>query len=727
MTTLPRNPWHFFPFVVSMLLSANAFAQAPAAEDKAAPPVKAEAPTDETTVAGPLIERNPAVRTALELPRKEPADYLQSILWLIDLGRPELARPILDQLKAMQLTDAQRAAFVGKFGSHRMLKLARTTELAPAGTEFAEACMAAAAAGASDPKHLATLVNQLADPSAEVRHAARVDLMAAGQAGVNATLEALARETDPQRRSAFTSAAARMEPLVVGPLLAMLDTSDTSLKTDSAQLLASLQVSQAAPFLTGSDLAEREQSLVRAIDRYRQGTPIFAPNELGQVELWHWNDAAKQLSATRVPADEAQVIWTARLARELARLRPDNRDYQRQALVLSLEAAGLTAGASAKTTSTDPNEFSADAFDTPLLNNALVDALAHPLPHAAIAITGELGKRRDTSILYTADGHPSPLANALTNSNRRIRFAALRAILAIDPASPYPGSSRLPEMLVWFAASSGTRRALVAMPTAVRATDLASARVAAGLEAEAANQGTEAVQLARRMADLEMILVDMDIQSPGIRQVVYELRIHPTTGGIPIALLAAEGRFTNAQRLAAEHERVIAVSRPHSAETVKRIVEQLAAAGRDFVPAEERAAQAVQAVTWLAELLGRDREFYSLHSHAPVIEASLHHTKAIEQAMAAFEKLGTPASQVALVDFASQNPFPIESRRVAATAFHGSVQVHGVLLTTDEIQRQYDRYNASATADADTHQVLGSLLDSIESRRDAGPPAVRHP
>ena len=52
------------------------------------------------------VRNQPAVRAALELPRKEPADYFQAIGWLIDLGRPELAKPILDELAKLQLTDA---------------------------------------------------------------------------------------------------------------------------------------------------------------------------------------------------------------------------------------------------------------------------------------------------------------------------------------------------------------------------------------------------------------------------------------------------------------------------------------------------------------------------------------------------------------------------------------------------------------------------------------------
>ena len=42
------------------------------------------------------------------------------------------------------------------------------------------------------------------------------------------------------------------------------------------------------------------------------------------------------------------------------------------------------------------------------------------------------------------------------------------------------------------------------------------------------------------------------------------------------------------------------------------------------------------------------------------------------------------------------------------------------MLTSDEILRQYDRYNASETLrHCDTQQVLAGLLDTIEARAKA--------
>jgi CheY-like chemotaxis protein len=679
------------------------------AQDPGAIQPEAAPPPAGAAVVEPTIETDPTVRAALELPRREAADYLRAVIWLIDLGRPELAKPILEELTALQLTDTQRAALIAEFGSGAMLKIARSEELAPAAAQFADACMAAAAAAANDPQRIARLVRELSDPSAAVRLAARNDLAAAGRAGVVATLQALARDRDAEGRAAIADAAATMQPLVVGPLLAMLSTSDPALRGEVESVLARLRVLQAAPFLANSPAAA-EQALRAAITRYSAGTPPFALDEANRAEIWHWNDATNSLSSALYSADEVRVIWLARLARALAQLRPDNRDYQRQAWVLGLEAAGVVGAPAVSLTN----------LDTSLVNDVLADALENDYSHAAVAAADELRQRRDSSVLYTPNSQPSPLANALTHANRRVRFAALQAILVLDPRLPFPGSSRVPEALAWFAKGAGVRRAVVAMPTNLMATDVAGMLSAHGLEAEATNHGREAIDLARELADLELIFVDMDLSGPDVRQVLYELRTAPETGQIPIALLAADGQLPAAQRLADEHERVLAAPRPHTVELLGRYVAALnQLTVRDAASANQRASQAVQAMTWLAKLLPSGHSFYDLHRTAPAIQAALYRPDAARLALPALSQLGTPESQQLLVNFASETTLPNAARAQAAQAFADSVAEFGLLLTTDQIVAQYDRYNASATADSETQQILGDLLDAIESRRDA--------
>jgi hypothetical protein len=78
--------------------------------------------------------------------------------------------------------------------------------------------------------------------------------------------------------------------------------------------------------------------------------------------------------------------------------------------------------------------------------------------------------------------------------------------------------------------------------------------------------------------------------------------------------------------------------------------------------------------------------------------------------------LGTPESQTVLVDFASMTSLPIETRQAAADALAASVKRFGVQLKREQIVRQYDRYNASETADKPTQEVMGRILDVIEKK-----------
>src|SRR5262249_50462530 len=160
------------------------------------------------------------------------------------------------------------------------------------------------------------------------------------------------------------------------------------------------------------------------------------------------------------------------------------------------------------------------------------------------------------------------------------------AIMSLDPPSPYPGSSRVPEALGWFAESGTERRALVAMPTTAAASDLAGRLAAHQLVAEPPNSGGQLINKAPTITQVRLILVDMDIILPNIREVLYQLRTNPTSGETPIAILAAEGRLEAAKKLAEEHQHVIAVPRPHTDEIVTNTLQQLAKmADRDAVQA----------------------------------------------------------------------------------------------------------------------------------------------
>jgi hypothetical protein len=85
--------------------------------------------------------------------------------------------------------------------------------------------------------------------------------------------------------------------------------------------------------------------------------------------------------------------------------------------------------------------------------------------------------------------------------------------------------------------------------------------------------------------------------------------------------------------------------------------------------------------------------------------------------------LATPTAQRTLVMLASQPDQPLAVRQAAAAAFREAAKRRGILLTRGEILQQYAVYNRSSELDEATQQVLGQLLDTIESPRS--PPS--HP
>ncbi|MEM6330585.1 MAG: hypothetical protein AAF790_10090, partial [Planctomycetota bacterium] len=353
-------------------------------------------------------------------------------------------------------------------------------------------------------------------------------------------------------------------------------------------------------------------------------------------------------------------------------------------------------------------------IENPLLSDALQDALDEKLHGAATALCVVLGDRGDASVLLTADSRPSPLAAALAAAHPAVRFAALRGVMGLAPEAPFPGSSRVAPTLIDFAGAGLGRTAVVATPNLGRSATIAGQLAATGIDAQPTNNGGEAIRLAQGM-DVELVLIDLAVLRPTVRETVFRLRRQTPTATTPIGLLAPDGRLEEAKAIAAEHTAVLAFPRPQNAEAVGEIATRLAEAAPAGLPtAGERAELAAVARGWAVDVLRDGPAFYGLRDRSDALQQAVLNAADAQPLLAA---LGTPASQLELLGAAGRATEPIETRRGAAEAFRQSVDRFGVLLTTDQLQQQYDRYNASGAADADTQAVLGDLLDAIESRR----------
>ena len=77
---------------------------------------------------------------------------------------------------------------------------------------------------------------------------------------------------------------------------------------------------------------------------------------------------------------------------------------------------------------------------------------------------------------------------------------------------------------------------------------------------------------------------------------------------------------------------------------------------------------------------------------------------------------GDAETQVYLASIAGDASAAPENRSDAAVAFRRSVQRFGTLLTSKQIESQYDRQNQSRDEGPFTQAILNSLLDTLEAR-----------
>ena len=158
-----------------------------------------------------------------------------------------------------------------------------------------------------------------------------------------------------------------------------------------------------------------------------------------------------------------------------------------------------------------------------------------------------------------------------------------------------------------------------------------------------------------------------------------------------------------------------AFSRPHDDKTFRWQLDQLGSlAPREFVNFQTRQRQAAEALDLLAELYRSSQSVYDLRGVQQSVIAALYNPKLAVKAVAVLADVNSAESQRALVELASRLTLPIGLRQAAAKAFRQNSEKHGILLTTEEIRRQYRRYNESKNQDAATQKVLGFILDCLE-------------
>ena len=722
-----------------VLLGMIAVSGTAAAQDPADPPDPG-VPTPDPTVPVP---DSPAVLAVLETKPATPREWVKAAHVLARLGRPDLAKQFLGRVIQAGLDEKQFVALGDELGSPLFNDLASREELQPEAKQVADAVLGATVRALRAPDRLKGLIDQLADPSPDARGRAFAGLKEAGGPAVLALIETLGDRGRKKLHPYTRAALVQMGRESVGPLLATLDAPDAALAAQAIRVLGMMEVREASPWLLRpyvsaegdpavrraaaaalkhvlGHLPGRDQAVELLVARaraYFYGGQTIRPDADDRVTVWEWDPKQKGPASRLVTPEDAGRARAARLARDAFALAPDDPEVRRLYLTTLLEQAAYESGLDEPL---EPGEHpaadEAGRFDAAVLEDVLEHAMADGHPAAATAAARLLGHIGTPEGLLGDAVRPTALARALRHPDRRLRMAAAGTVVRLDPGRPFAGSSYLVPALAFFTGTSGERRALVAGPSVEQARELVGELAQLGFEPSAAGSGREVLAAAAGSPDYELALIDPSIGQPEIYLLLQRLRQDPRTADLRVGLIARSGHLARAEELAARDPLVLAFSRPHDAESVAWQVQRLGTLKpRAFVPFEARQSQAGAALDLLAELSSREESPFDLRAAEPALLRALYALGLSPKAAGLLAALNSAKSQRTLVDAASRWTLPIEMRTAALEAFGRSTRRHGILLTSDEILRQYERYNQSQNLDRRTQAMLGLILDYLEA------------
>ncbi|MFM7740350.1 MAG: hypothetical protein ACKO9H_13165, partial [Planctomycetota bacterium] len=203
------------------------------------------------------------------------------------------------------------------------------------------------------------------------------------------------------------------------------------------------------------------------------------------------------------------------------------------------------------------------------------------------------------------------------------------------------------------------------------------------------------------------------MQLPDYLELIQLLRADWRTKRVPIVVFVERDEIKRAERLAEADSRTLVISLTMDKDAMSRLVERMRRTYQPWdVSSEQGDSQSDFAMSWLLKIAS-DRKayrFYNLNEHqqdlADMLYASGHSLDAIRL----LGQIGTAVAQRNLLSFASEAEFPMELRQEAVRSFELAIQRNGILLTTQEIGLQYDRYEASTAESGESQRVLGRIL-----------------
>jgi hypothetical protein len=730
---------------------ASIFVAAPSlrAQAPAPAPFGAAAPAAGAAAAPPVVD-DPRVKALLDSNPSTPRDLFRVIELLIQMEYPQVAKPLLTKLTETAADDAKLAELGRQFGRQAVEKLGNApAELQPDARQTADRILEATRNLDRDPARITSLIELLKDPSFDARIGAMTSLRAGEDASVEALLTVLLDPARSAEHPQVRTALAAMDHYAVGPITAMAGAKDEGVRIAALQTAALMRDAESLAPLYGAAFAPGQSPAVRqtgeaalklrlkklprreeaSADLYvaarsaylKSGAALAsepAPARPAVDLIWTWDDAARRLVSKPTSGPTGELDQAVRLARFAGGITGGLARYLHLASELELEIyyAGGPANGS-KAAASWAARVKPSMFELEGLLQYTLEAGHTSVAAEIVRLLAAVGGK--AAIVSPVAGKPSPLVKAATDPDRRVRYAAVESILALNPTVPFVGAGGVYDAVGYFASSTGREKALVVDVSPTRARNVGGLWASIGTVVTAEST-RDAMRILSQDPDVTMVLVARQMLLPEMGAIVGQLRADYRTRRIPVAVYCGPDELERTRTLLPDDGFTAAVYEPRSFDAINK---QLRGGSGfrirgDVAPIDgaERLAQGTAMAAAAARLLDAGNTALNLRPYESQLTTAAFHPAAGKHLAPVLGKFGSAAAQRTLADVASSPALPLDQRQAAAQAFCESVVRFGTLLTKSEVLRQYERYNASESLDQPTQDLLAKMLDVIEAK-----------
>ncbi|MCI0638620.1 MAG: hypothetical protein L0Y72_07540 [Gemmataceae bacterium] len=458
----------------------------------------------------------------------------------------------------------------------------------------------------------------------------------------------------------------------------------------SASKMYPLQLRQRAhellAFLHGGadKLPQAKAALTELAERYYQHKVKMPPGKT--VRIWPWDGTMLATKPIALTARQAEEFFGLRYAREALDLDPTYGPAQLAFLTLMLERTydPIMDQALLKTPPPNLQQLMA-AIDVDLIARVLERGLEEDNVPVILAAVQALGERADpVAAKVTAGGRPSGLLRALNYSDRRVQFAAVKALLRLPQAT---ASARVVEILRRFLASADGSKILIVDAAKDKTAEIRKAVGAAGYTPVFVPSNREIFQQLAKSADFDAIVYFLTKGDKEWPYLLTQLRADMDSGQLPILLLAAKDKEEAAAKVAQRYRNVkvypeVLATMP---EEIKATVEgQIREASAAKISAEERAHLARAALDILWRMARGEYAGHDLRPAQDAVVAALEKPDMTLEALEILSRLPGQEPQVRLAA-AAIDPKRGKERLPAAVELNRHVQKYGLMIDRAQI------------------------------------------